>query len=606
MLFPINSDGADQLTLNTGLPKLNLYDLKLNYEQVKAVNSVLKHNYGAIPYLISGPPGTGKTKTIVEIALQLSKNTKSNPHILMCAPSDPAADTLVLRLREHFKPGELLRLNAPSRTFAEVKQELILYTYIENNHHFSIPPFKELMRARIVVFACQDADILVKARVTNEDLYNLEANIHSAIHPHGDNFRPQELHWTALLMDEAGQATEPESLIPLTVLMPPIAATHLKTSQVVMAGDHKQLGPRTASHSQAIETSLFERLLERPCYANHPLARHRVGRRTTTNILTRDMLPIKRPAFTNLIRNYRSHPAILAVPNHEFYYDSLLSEAPDTDLLLTLPIWKGRKWPVLLCGHSGNDEHETDGGGWYNISEIRIARQYALEILKSGLIAPKDICIMSPFQSQVRRLRRDFRKNGMRNIDIGPMEAFQGLESRFVILCTTRSRDRFLDQDKARGFGIIHEPKRFNVALTRAKQGLIVIGNPALLAKDIHWKAFLSFCARNGLVDGEINEPINEALEIPALERILVAAEDMPLDRQLGEIGGFDDEMQVLGERDEMPGEEDEEAEEDEVAEDDDRDASVRVDNSESDGELGARLALGVAGLVDEDDDGGL
>lgn len=88
-------------------------------------------------------------------------------------------------------------------------------------------------------------------------------------------------------------------------------------------------------------------------------------------------------------------------------------------------------------------------------------------------------------------------------MNIGPLEAFQGLEARFLIICTTRTRsnEKFIQRDQEMGLGIIGEKRRFNVALTRAKEGLVVIGNPEVLlrqGKDESWRAFLGFCARNG------------------------------------------------------------------------------------------------------------
>ncbi|KAK3075027.1 hypothetical protein LTR53_002062 [Teratosphaeriaceae sp. CCFEE 6253] len=135
-----------------------------------------------------------------------------------------------------------------------------------------------------------------------------------------------------------------------------------------------------------------------------------------------------------------------------------------------------------------------------------MACEYARSFLRAGLLKAEEICIMSPFRAQVNVLRKLARGKtfGMRDVSIGPLEAFQGLESRLVILCTTRTRARFVEQDLARGLGIIHEPKRFNVALTRAKEGLVVIGNPAVLGKDVHWGAFLGFCRRNGLWEGGV------------------------------------------------------------------------------------------------------
>jgi hypothetical protein len=114
---------------------------------------------------------------------------------------------------------------------------------------------------------------------------------------------------------------------------------------------------------------------------------------------------------------------------------------------------------------------------------------------------------MSPFAAQVKLLRRLIRGSnygkgrGLWDVNIGPLEAFQGLESRVVIICTTRTRQRFVKVDTERGLGIVHQKRKMNVALTRAKEGLFVIGSPEVLDKDEHWRSFLAYCWRNGLVD---------------------------------------------------------------------------------------------------------
>ncbi|KAK3055742.1 hypothetical protein LTS18_011781, partial [Coniosporium uncinatum] len=344
MLFPSESDGVLQHTLNSAMSHRACHDQKLNFEQCKAIESICKHNYGDIPYLISGPPGTGKTKTLVEIALQLIRHTSGVSHILVCAPSDPAADTLAQRLRHWLGPAKMLRLNAFQRTFAEVSGELLPYCYVQNDR-FGIPPFRELMGFSIVVTTCRDAAMLVHAHVTNQDLHHLEESMLSALHPD----RQQEklkLHWDALLIDEAAQAIEPEALIPLTVICPPTTEDSVtRYPAFIMAGDQRQLGPRTSSRLPALERSLFERLFDRPLYAGHLLARHSLGRKRPHQTLTKAMLPIIRPPFANLIRNYRSHPAILAVPSALFYSDTLIPEAAHRDDLLSWPGWKGRGWP---------------------------------------------------------------------------------------------------------------------------------------------------------------------------------------------------------------------------------------------------------------------
>lgn len=512
MLFPHPTDGVKQTSLGYGRFPIKPVDSHLNYEQLRSINTVVNEEYGPIPFLISGPPGTGKTKTMVELALQLLK-ADASAHLLVVAPSDPAADTLLQRLIAHLRPRDLLRLNSPSRSFAEVPGNVLSYCCIDQDM-FTLPSFEQLMRLKIVVTACRDVEILLRACVSNKDIALLERKLASTIHPTLPDLPLRALHWTGLLMDEAAQATEPESLLSLALIAPPPEAAHLHQPIIVMAGDQHQLGPRTASRIKGLQTSLFERLFTRPLYRDHPLSRSNY-RGGMLPRLTHSMLPITRPPFANLIQNYRSHAAILATPSTLFYNDTLEPEATHTDSLLPWPGWCGRKWPILFTVNTGADEVEGDGGGWYNNSEARKALDYARSFIDAQLLHPRDICIMSPFAAQVKLLRHRARQIGLWDINIGPLEAFQGLESRLVILCTTRTRDRFIGQDVERGLGVIHEPKRFNMAITRAKEGLIVVGHPDILAKDQEWRAFMAFCERNGLWQDEAEVTVPKVSKTP-------------------------------------------------------------------------------------------
>jgi hypothetical protein len=520
----------------------------------------------------------------------------------------------------------MFRLNSWTRSFAEVPENLLPYTFAENNL-FSLPEFETMMTYKVVVTTCRDADMLVQARLTNEALTYLAEKLLSAVAPHISKSvnSNQLIHWTALLLDEAAQAIEPEALVPLSVVDPafPFAAAgvvstewSLPVPQLVMAGDEFQLGPRLSLKlASPLKKSLFARLFARPLYSAHPLSRA-----TACKPLTSAMLPILRPTFTNLVRNYRSHPAILTVPSVLFYADTLIAESATlSEVVRTWPGWQeagsrlgSRRvavaknatgdveppisrprnsgcWPLLFVQNSGSDALEsilagngTGAGGLFNASEAAIALRIVKSLLSHSLpslpaeraqggllhmrsaehgsllvanirvVQPREIAVMSPFRAQVNHLRRTFRESGLHDVSIGPVEAFQGLESRIVILCTTRTRlgtdeqgrDRFVREDQARGLGVIGEQKKFNVAITRAKEGLIVIGNKECLTctDDEAWVEFLAFCERNK-TDGSVNKTRQQPLGTQTqrqgrLERALRYPEN--LDRSRGEAGNED------------------------------------------------------------------
>jgi helicase MOV-10 len=151
------------------------------------------------------------------------------------------------------------------------------YSYIENDM-FSIPAWKALMRFRVIVCSCRDANILVEARCTNRDLGNWEKSVVDSLRGIAEDSSEfvergefVRLHWTALLLDEAAQGIEPEVDIPLSVVAPPEMVSG-DTPIVVMAGDQRQLGPNIVTKSD-LRISAFERLFARSIYSKHPLRR---------------------------------------------------------------------------------------------------------------------------------------------------------------------------------------------------------------------------------------------------------------------------------------------------------------------------------------------
>ncbi|KAL7417001.1 P-loop containing nucleoside triphosphate hydrolase protein [Mrakia frigida] len=485
-LFPKQEDVSNEESERLGEP-IEWVDEKLNEEQKTAVATIAS-KVSRVPYLISGPFGTGKTKSVVEGVLQILR-CQPNATILLSAPSNSAADTLALRLRRTLRPADMLRLNDRERTFAEVPDVLLPYCYIESDH-FALPPFAQLMSYRVVLCSCLDASILLQARASNEDLGLLEASTTGTIH-RGVSIEP---HWTHLLIDEAGQGSEPELLIPISVVLPYRGGDQppKREPQLVLCGDPQQLGPivtSEAARSGELDVSLLERLFEQPIYSSKS-----------------QVFP--RP-FTNLVKNYRCHPALLMTPSSLFYGDTLEPAARNGSISWTeLP---NNDLPFVFFNTVGDEEMVDEHASWYNESEGERVVKIIQSLLEessacSPPLKPSDIGVMAPFREQVWRVRAKLRKVGLGSVDVGSVEArsldYQGRESRITIVSTVRSRERFLDEDKLKGLGLVFEQKRFNVAITRAKELLIVVGNASLLSKDPYWGALLAFALRNKLFIG--------------------------------------------------------------------------------------------------------
>lgn len=212
-----------------------------NPPQLQAVTSIVLQQPGSAPFVVFGPPGTGKTITIVEAMKQLLKH-KPNTRILAAAPSNSAADLIASRLASTLGPNELFRLYAPSRHLNDVPDELHSYTYRktlegELKGCFSVPPILIFKRYKVIVCTCVSASI-----------------------PYGIGI-PRG-HFTHIIVDEAGQATEPEVMIGIKT-MADIA------TNIILAGDPKQLGPIIRSgiaRELGLEQSYLERLMSMEAY----------------------------------------------------------------------------------------------------------------------------------------------------------------------------------------------------------------------------------------------------------------------------------------------------------------------------------------------------
>nr|XP_057939838.1 putative helicase mov-10-B.1 isoform X1 [Doryrhamphus excisus] len=449
------------------LPALKLYDRKLedNPEQYKAVCHIVAGTSKPAPYLVFGPPGTGKTVTLVEAVKQI---VKTQPHcrVLACAPSNSATDLLCLRISEHVDKRYLYRMYACSRDPQCVPKELKACCNL-NGEIYIFPPKEDLMKYRVIVTTLITAGRLVSGNL-----------------PIG--------HFTHFFVDEAGHAMEPECLIPLAGLLDP------KTGQVVLAGDHKQLGPIVSSplaQGFGMDISLLERLMKDvPLYQKQD------------DVFDNNFV-------TKLLRNYRSHPAILKIPN-ELFYDGELQACADEIKRSYFCKWEHLKqmdFPVIFHGVTGLDEREANSPSYFNRAEVDVLMYYVKEVLQSSgkkgmaRISPKDIGIIAPYRKQVQKIRqaldkieKDFKLKDMASLKVGSVEEFQGQEKRVILVSAVRSNRKYTEYDKKFNIGFVANAKRFNVAVTRAKALLILIGNPFVLHADPVWKRFIEYCRDAG------------------------------------------------------------------------------------------------------------
>lgn len=414
----------------------------LNEEQICAVELILGCKGGS-PYVIHGPPGTGKTMTLVEAILQLYFTRKS-ARILVCAPSNSATDHILEKLlcqnAIKIQENEIFRLNAPTRPLEDLNPDYAKFCCIDDSA-FKTPHRNVLMQFRIVISTYTTASLL-----------------------HAEGIKKG--HFSHIFLDEAGQASEPETMVPLSHFC-------RKTAVVVLAGDPMQLGPITYSKDAGIYgsgKSYLERLFDSHLYGGG-----------------------NKNYITKLVRNYRSHPNILHLPSKLFYGGELIP-CKESDMCSSsawVDLLPNPDFPAVFMGVQGFDEREGSNPSWFN----RIEASKVVEII-NNLIAEKgineeDIGVITPYRQQVVKIRRALESFNICRIKVGSVEQFQGQERRIIILSTVRSTIRHNEFDRVHLLGFLSNPKRFNVAITRAQSVLIVVGNPHIISQVLRRNHYL-------------------------------------------------------------------------------------------------------------------
>ena len=426
----------------------------LNEAQRKAAEAAISSRLA----LIQGPPGTGKTHTAVRILEAWAKQDIGT--ILAVADSNVAVDNLLegllrknvraVRLGQPVKVRENLREATMDAMMEKHSLRRDLIETIELNeklarrikgmrggkekglaHRDLSKGWKEVRR----IESQMRDDILDRAQV-------LCCTCIGSGHELLDGRR-----FVRVLVDEATQATEPATLVPLV----------RGARQTVLIGDHNQLPPTVISRragSAGLGRSLFERLVE---------------------------MGVKPAVLTT---QYRMHPSISEFPNSQFYGGVLEdgiseSERPAPSGLL----WPNWDSPVAFLPVTGAEILSPDGASKENAEEAAWVVKILIDLLNPGDLAISDIGIVTPYAGQVRAIRDSIPEN-LQSVEVRTVDGYQGREKDVIIFSCVRS-----NEDGNVGF--LSDSRRLNVAITRARRGLVVIGNPDTLRCDPNWDSWL-------------------------------------------------------------------------------------------------------------------
>ena len=230
---------------------------------------------------------------------------------------------------------------------------------------------------------------------------------------------------------------------------------------MVLVGDQKQLPPTVCSgeaRAAGLETSLFARLA------------------------ASGQLP------PSLLRTqYRMHPLIRAWPS-SYFYAGRLEDAPEAKARAPVAALPS---PVLFCDVAeGRDEKAPVGSSMLNRAEVAAAVS-VVQRLRSELPAAS-LCVLAPYRGQVGAVRRALARAGVGGIEVATVDGFQGREQEVVVFSCVRANDEGR-------LGFLADPRRLNVALTRARRGLVVLGHRATLRHDPAWASWLGFVDEHDL-----------------------------------------------------------------------------------------------------------
>ena len=408
--------------------------------------------------LIQGPPGTGKTYTAVRVLEAWAKQDYGT--ILAVADSNVAVDNLLegllelgvraVRLGQPVKVRENLReatMDAQMEIH-ELNRELV--EEIERNEKLS-RRIKGMRGGKEKGLAHRDLSRgwkevrRIEREIRDDILDRCQVLCCTCIGSGHDLLDGRR--FSRVLIDEATQATEPASLVPLV----------RGSRQIVLIGDHKQLPPTVISRRAedgGLSRSLFERLID---------------------------MGIEPKLLTT---QYRMHPSISEFPNTHFY-QGLLEDGVSTDqrpapMGMLWPDWES---PMAFVPVDGDELLSPDGASKENPAEASWAVKILIGLVEGGEVDLSDIGIVTPYAGQVRAIR-DMIPESLQSVEVRTVDGYQGREKDVIIFSCVRS-------NKDGNVGFLSDPRRLNVALTRSRRGLVVVGDPETLRSDENWRSWI-------------------------------------------------------------------------------------------------------------------
>ena len=479
---------------NREIPYINYIDDSLNRSQKSAIeNSLSCENF----FLIHGPFGTGKTRTLVEL---ISQETRQNHKVLATAESNAAVDNILERLMDN-KKLNLTRLGHPQRVSKHNITQTLAYK-VENHKlnkkitkiHRKIDNLIEKRKVHTKPTpqyrrGFGDYDILHLASkgkggrgISSEKMKSMAnwIEINQEIDEAHDEIKRIEnrmikeivdssdvilatnssaalesishVKFDVAIIDEASQATIPSILIPIA-----------KAHRFILAGDHKQLPPTIISErAHELEKTLFEELIR--------------------------IYPFK-SQLLNV--QYRMNSLLMKFPNREFYNNGLKSDSSVDDITINDILTSQHEEKALLFIDTSEVEdnremHLKDSKSIINDLEADISVSIAQDYLNAGA-GEDDIGIISPYADQVKLIQEKT------PVEVKTVDGFQGREKEIIIISTVRSNPHG-------NIGFLKDLRRLNVAITRAKRKLIIIGNADTLITNPTYARLIEFVESENLL----------------------------------------------------------------------------------------------------------